>query len=184
MLIKFFIYFVKLCFARAAEDVSELVADDLLDIRTGGLQILARIELVGMLVEELADRAGHSETEIGVDIDLANGKLRRVTELLLRHADGVGHLAAVRVDHLNVLLRYGAGTVQNDREAGKPLGNFLKNVKTERRRDQNALLVHRALLGLELVSAVRSTDGDGKAVHARLGTSTQVKVVTWRFSMA
>ena len=43
----------KLRLAGAAEDVDELVADELLDVGACGLEILARVELVGMLVEEL-----------------------------------------------------------------------------------------------------------------------------------
>ena len=49
----------KLSLAGAAEDVDELVADELLDVGAGGLQILAGIELVGVLVHELTDGAGH-----------------------------------------------------------------------------------------------------------------------------
>ena len=42
--------------AGAAQHVDELMPHQLLDIGAGGLQVLARIELVGMLVHKLADR--------------------------------------------------------------------------------------------------------------------------------
>lgn len=93
--------------AGAAQHVHQLVAYQLLDVGAGGLQILAGIELVGVLVHELPDSAGHGQTQIGVDVDLADGQAGGLTQLLLGHTDGVGHLAAVVVDHLHILLRYG-----------------------------------------------------------------------------
>ena len=45
----------RLGLAGAAQDVDQLVADQLLDVGAGGLQVLARIELGGVVVEELAD---------------------------------------------------------------------------------------------------------------------------------
>ena len=145
------------------------MADELLDVGACGLEILARVELVGMLVEELTDGAGHGQTQVGVDVDLADGELGSLTQLILGHADGVGHLAAVLVDHLDVLLRDGGGAVQHDREAGQTLGDFLQHVEAEGRRDQDALLIAGALLGLELVCAVAGADGDGQRVAAGLG---------------
>ena len=59
--------------------------------------------------------------------------------------------------------------MQHDREAGQTLGDFLQNVEAEGRRDEDALLVAGALLGLELVCAVAGADGDGQRVAAGLG---------------
>ena len=39
----------------AAEHVDELMTDELLDVGAGGLEILARVELVGVLIHELTD---------------------------------------------------------------------------------------------------------------------------------
>ena len=39
--------------AGAAQNVDQLVADQFLDVGAGGLQVLARIEVIGMLVEVL-----------------------------------------------------------------------------------------------------------------------------------
>ena len=52
----------RLGLAGAAQDIDELVADQLLDVGTGGLQVLTGIELVGMLGKELTDGAGHGQT--------------------------------------------------------------------------------------------------------------------------
>lgn len=45
--------------AVAAQNVDELVPDQLLDGSTGRLEILAGVELVGVLIEELTDGASH-----------------------------------------------------------------------------------------------------------------------------
>ena len=55
----------------------------------------------------LTDISCHRETDIRVDVDLANGHLGCLTELFLRNTDRVRHVAAVLVDHLYELLRYG-----------------------------------------------------------------------------
>ena len=59
--------------------------------------------------------------------------------------------------------------MQNDREARQTLGDFVQNVEAQRRRNEDALFVAGALLGLELVSAVGGADGDGQGVNAGLG---------------
>ena len=94
---------------------------------------------------------------------------RSVTQLFLRNADCIRHLAAELVDLVNKLTRYGRGTVQYDREARQTLGNFLEYVETQRRRNQNALLVAGALIRGELVSAVRGADCDSQRVTAGAG---------------
>ena len=134
-----------LCLAVAAQNIDQLVGNHVLDSLTSRLQVLARVEVIRMLSEVLADRSGDSQTNIGVDIDLADGQLCSVTQLFLRNADCIRHLAAELVDLVNKLTRYGRGTVQYDREARQTLGNFLEYVETQRRRNQNAVslsLIH------------------------------------------
>ena len=80
----------------------------------------------------------------------AHGQTRRLAQLILRHADRTGHIAAEFVDHLNIFLRYGRRAVQHDREAGQTLGHFLKNVEPELR----------LCAGLELIGAVARADCD------------------------
>ena len=92
-----------------------------------------------------------------------------LTQLLLGDTHGVGHLAAVLVDHLHVVLRNGGRTVQHDGEAGQAAGDLLQNVEAQGRRNQNALLVAGALVSGELVGAVAGADGDGQRVAAGLG---------------
>lgn len=58
--------------AVGAQNVDDLVGHHVLDGLTGRLQVLTGVEVIGMLVEVLADVASHSQTDIGVDIDLAN----------------------------------------------------------------------------------------------------------------
>lgn len=59
--------------------------------------------------------------------------------------------------------------MQNDREARQTLGNFLEYVETQRRRNEDALLVAGALLRGELVSAVGGADCDSQGVTAGAG---------------
>ena len=145
--------------------MNDLVSDHVLDSLTGGLQVLARIEVIGMLVEVLTDVAGHCQTDIGVDIDLADSQLSSLTQLILGDADGIGHVAAVGIDHLHEFLGNGRGAVQNDGEAGQTLDALLQNVETQGGRNQNAVGIPGALRGLELVSAVAGADGDGSYLH-------------------
>ena len=56
---------------------------------------------------------------------------------------------------------YKRQAVQHDGEAGQTLGDFLQNVEAQRGRNEDAVGVAGALLGLELVGAVRRTDRDG-----------------------
>ena len=155
--------------ACAAQDVDQLVADQFLDVGTGGLQVLTGVKLAGIVVEELTNSTGHSQTQVGVDVDLTYGQGSSLTQLLLGNADSVGHLAAVLVDHLHVLLGNGRRTVQNDGEAGQTLGDLFQNVETQSGGNQNAILVQGALLGSELVSAVGGADGDSQGVTAGTG---------------
>src|SRR5699024_7474976 len=107
--------------AVAAQNIDQLMSDHVLDSLTGRLEVLTGIEVIRMLVEVLTDAGGDSQTDVGVDVDLADGQLRRVTELILRNADSIRHLAAMCVDLVNKLARNGRRTVQNDREAGRRL---------------------------------------------------------------
>jgi len=155
--------------AVAAQNVDQLVLNQLLDVCTGRLQVLTRIKLRGVVIEELADGAGHGQTQIGVNVDLADSHGSGLAQLLGRNTDSVRHVAAVLVDHLHVLLRNGRRTVQNDGESRQTLGDVLQNVETQRRRNQNALLVAGALLRLELISTVAGTDSNGQRVATGLG---------------
>ena len=128
---------------------------ELLHLVTGGTQVLAGVELTGLLVEDLANGCGHGQTGVGVDVDLADSALGSLAELLLGDTYSVGQFATVGVDDVNVLLRNGAGAVENDGEAGKLLLNLVEHVEGQRRGNQTTGLgVTGALLGLELGSGL------------------------------
>ena len=57
-----------------------------------------------------------------------------LAQLILGHAYGIGHIAAVFVDHLHKFLGHGGRTVQHDGEAGQTLGHLLQHVEAQRRR--------------------------------------------------
>ena len=122
-----------------------------------------------MLSQIFADICSHGKTDVRIDVDLADGRFRCLTELVLGDADGVGHVAAVGVDHFDEFLGHGGGTMQDDGEARKTPGHFLQHIEPERRGYQNAVFVSGALFGTELVGAVGCADGDGQGVAARAG---------------
>ena len=141
------------------------MSDHSLDGSAAGSEILTRIEVIGMLSKVLTNARGECEAEVGVDVDLADGASGGLTELLLGNTDGIGHLSAVLVDHINKLLGNAGGAVKNYGEAGQTLSNLVENVETERRRHELAGLgIAGALLCSELISAVARSDGDGKGV--------------------
>ena len=72
----------------------------------------------------------------GMSLSLIHISMCIRDRLLLGRADGIGHLAAVVVDHLHILLRDGGGAVQHDGEAGQTLGDFLQNVEAQRGRNK------------------------------------------------
>ena len=95
----------------AAQNVHDLMSHQLLDVCAGGLEVFAGIKFVRMLVEELSDGARHGQAQIRVDIDLAYGHAGGLAELVLRHANGTRHIAAILVDHLHILLGHGGRAV-------------------------------------------------------------------------
>ena len=115
--------------------------------------------MIGMIVQMLADGAGHAQTQIGVDVDLTDGHLGSLTQHFLGDADGIGHGTAVLVDHLDKLLRHGRAAVKDDGEIGQALAHFFQNVKP-----QLGLGA-----GLELISTVAGADGNGQRVYAGAG---------------
>ena len=146
--------------------MDDLMRDHILYCLTCRFEILARVEMIGMLGKILADVAGHGEADIRVNVDLAHCKLGSFTQLIFGNADSVRHIAAIGIDHLDKLLRNGGRTVQNDRESGQTLDALLQYVETKRRRNQNAVCVARALCGSELIGTVRGTDRDSQRIAA------------------
>ena len=155
--------------AVGAENVNDLVLNHRLNFLACNGKIRSGVEYGGIVAHYAADTCGESKTDIGVDVDLADCHGSCLAELFFRNTNCVGEVTAEGVDFLNVFLRNGGSTVENDREAGKSLFDFSKDVETERRRNEDTLFVSGALLSSELVSTVRSTDGDCERVNAGLG---------------
>ena len=80
------IFWVRSGLTGAAEDVLELMLDEGLDVGAGGLEVLARVEVIRMLVEVGADRAGHGQTQVGVDVDLADSHRSSLAQHIFRNA--------------------------------------------------------------------------------------------------
>ena len=107
----------------------------------------------------LADRRREGNSEVGVNVDLADGKSSRLLELAFGNADRVGHGTAVLVDDRDLILRHAGCAVQDDGEAGQTSADLFENVDAQLG----------ILTGLELVCAVAGADGDRKRVDARAG---------------
>jgi len=124
------------------------------EVVTSVSEVLTRIVVLGVLNEVLADSSGHGKTTIGIDVNLADGALDSLADLVLGDTDGVLDLATELVDGLHVLLRDGGRTVENDGEARDTLLDLVEDIETE--------------VGLgargELDDTVAGTDGDSKGV--------------------
>ena len=131
----------------------------LLDGLACGLQILPGVKVRRMQSEVLPDGGGHGQTQIGVDVDLAHGQGGSLAQLILGHADGAGHIAAILVYLGHQVLGHGGRSVQHDGEAGQTAGDLLQHVEA-----QLGLGA-----GLKLISAVAGADGDGQRVAPGLG---------------
>ena len=59
-----------------------LVHVEFLQLVAGRTQIFAGVELGGLVYEDLADGCGHRQTAVRVDVDLADGALGGLAELL------------------------------------------------------------------------------------------------------
>ena len=141
------------------------VMDELAAVR----EVLARVEMIGMLRHVLADAGGQAQAEVGVDVDLADCHGSGFAELVFGNADGVGQVAAVGVDDLNVFRNDGRSAVQYDGEAGQAFGNFFEDVEAQRRRNEDALFVARALFRFEFIRAVAGADSDSQGIDAGAG---------------
>ena len=131
--------------------------NDLLHGFAGGLQVVARIELLGRLGKDLADGAGDGQAIVGVDVDFADAVADAELNLLDRHAPGFLELAAVLVDDVLQVLGHRRAAVHDEVGVGQALVDGDEHVHLE----DGAV----GLLG-ELVSAVAGADGDGQRVNA------------------
>ena len=146
-----------------AQHVSDLVLVHLSHVSASHLTVLTRIEVLRMVSQRLTNTSSVSQTRVRVDVDLADSALSSLAELILWDTNSVGELPSVFVDDVDILLRNRRRAVKNDWEARELLLDLCQNVECQWRRNQTACLrVTCALLGLELVSTVRSTDRDSQ----------------------
>ena len=68
--------------AVAAQHRRDLAGNHVANSGAGRCKILARIEVGGIFGEVLADRGGHGQAQIRVDIDLADGHFNGLTQHL------------------------------------------------------------------------------------------------------
>src|SRR6185436_2911923 len=84
----------------------------------GGAEIVAGVEFGGLGGEDFADFGGHGQAQVGVDVHLAHAVfLHGHGDLVLRHALGVGHSAAVFVDQVDEFLGDRRAAVHNQGQA-------------------------------------------------------------------
>jgi len=140
--------------SRVKNLVASLVLVESDQVVTSVSEVLTRIVVLGVIDEVLADSSSHGKTTIRVDVNLADGALDSLADLVLGDTDGVLNLATIFVDGLHVLLRDRGRTVENDGEARDALLDLVEDIETE--------------VGLgargELDDTVAGTDGDSKGV--------------------
>lgn len=121
----------RLCLAVGAEDVNDLVRYHLLDLVTSDLEVAAGVKYGGLCGHYAADACGERETDIRVDIDLADCHLSSAAKQLLRNALSAVELTAASVDLVNELRNNGGCAVKNDREAGEALAYLLEDIEAQ-----------------------------------------------------
>jgi len=139
---------------RVKNFITSLVLVESDEVVTSVSEVLTRIVVLGVINEVLTDSSSHGKTTIRVDVDLADGALDSLADLILWDTNGVLNLTTVLVDGLHVLLRDRGRTVENDGEARDTLLDLVEDIETE--------------VGLgarrELDNTVAGTDGDSKGI--------------------
>ena len=96
----------------AVEHVAHLVSNHILDSLTSRLQILTRIEIAGVFYEMLANGSSHSQTQVGVDINLAHAKFAGTQQHIFGHALSAIQLATIFVAFFNKGRNNGGSTME------------------------------------------------------------------------
>ena len=97
-------YHKKLCFVVRTKHLLNLMDVELLHVVTRRTEILAWIELCGLVSEDLTNSCCHGETRVRVDVDLANCALSGLAELLLRNTYSSLEGTTELVDCVNLVL--------------------------------------------------------------------------------
>ena len=90
------------------ENFAVLAFIEFLKRGTSRAEVFTRVEFFGLVMEDLADSSGHSQTAVGVDIDFAYSGAGSFAQLIFADTDSIFQFTAVLVDDLNQILRYGA----------------------------------------------------------------------------
>lgn len=136
------------------EYVADLVFVELFEAIASRAQVLTGVKFCRFINEYFTDGCGHSKTAIGVNINLADVRLRSLTELLFGDPDGVFEGTTIGIDNLYLILRYRARAVKNNGEPWDTTLYFLEDVEAKWRRNEYALFVAGALCRGKLVSSV------------------------------
>ena len=139
----------------AAKDVLDFVLDEFLHFRAGRAEVFPWIKFLRAFDEHLSNGGGHRKAQVGVNVDLRATNASGNFNVGFRHALGIGHLSAVFIDFGDEFLRNAGSAVQHERIIAKTgihehFFDGLEPVQIQ------------MLFALELVSAVRIADGDGK----------------------
>ena len=102
----------------------------------------------------LANGACHSQSQVRVDVDLANCHRSSLSQHVLWNALCAGHLTAVCVDHINKLWDNRGCTMQNDGESRNKSANLLQDIKAE------------FCFTFKFVSTVAGTNSNGQGVYS------------------
>ena len=130
--------------------------DELRVFRDEDLPGWAEVELLRVLLEELAMNAGPDETAICIDVDLGDASLGGRKIFVHVDAHGAGNLAASGVNPGHFVLRDRRGTMHDERVVGQTVPDFFEHIEVQ------------GLTPLELEGAVAGTKGAGQRVTARL----------------
>ena len=99
----------------------------------GRPEVFARVEFGRFFIEYFPNRCCKDQAAIGVDVDLAHSRSRCFSELIFRNTDSRFQLSVVVVDEVDVFLKNGTGSVQNDGKTGDSLFDLLKDIEAQRR---------------------------------------------------
>jgi len=98
----------------AAENVLDLVADEVFDGLAGGAHIFTRIEFTGLFREYFSNAGGHGHAQVGVDVDLGATDAAGDFDVGFGNALGIRHFTTILVDLRDEVLGDAGRTVQHE----------------------------------------------------------------------
>lgn len=111
---------------RGADDSFYLVHDHLLHSLSGRLQIASRVEIRRILAECFTDGTCHSQTDIGVDIDLADSHRGSLAEHVFRDAFRAEDFAAIGIALFHKFRNDGRSAMEDDRVVRQELADLFQ----------------------------------------------------------